>query len=103
VYDRMRSERQQQESSANATDDATNVPRGGGTGPWRGNVLYMRIIMCQTEDALKSLFLAQANTPLREELDARNSSCRLVCATLLVCIMVLFFSFILLLLVTLLY
>ena len=77
VYDKMRSERQQQESSANATDDATNVSRGGGTVPRRGNVPYMHIIMCLTEDDVnKSLFLARANTHLRAELDARNSCSR---------------------------
>jgi hypothetical protein len=72
VYDKMRSERQQQESSANATDDATNVSRGGGTVPRRGNVPYMHIIMCLTEDDVKSLFLARANTLLWAELDARS-------------------------------
>jgi hypothetical protein len=76
VYDRMWSERQQQESSANATNDATNVSRGGGTGPWLGNVPCMHIIMCLTEDAVMSLFLARANTLLQAELDARNSSSR---------------------------
>jgi hypothetical protein len=77
VNDRMRSEHQQQESSANATDDAANVSRGGGMGPWRGNVPYMHIIMCLTEDDVnKSLFLARANTHLRAELDARNSCSR---------------------------
>ncbi len=75
VYHRMQSERQQQESSVNATD-ATNVLRGGGAGPWRGNVPYMRIIMCLTEDDVKSLFLARANTLLRAEFDARNSISR---------------------------
>ena len=75
VYHRIQSERRQQELSANGTD-AINGPRGGGTGPWRGNVPYMRIIMCLTDDDVKSLFLARANTLSRAELDARNSISR---------------------------
>ena len=93
VFHRMQSERQQLELSA----DATNVSggRGTGTGPWRGNVPYMRIIMCLTEDDVKSLLLARANTLSRAELDARNSisryvSCRDLCTIMLILFTLLF-------------
>jgi hypothetical protein len=37
--------------------DASNGRVGGGA--WRGNVPYMRIIMCLTGDDVKALFLAR--------------------------------------------
>jgi hypothetical protein len=78
VYHRMQSERQQLELRSETTTDATDVSggRGAGAGPWRGNVPYMRIIMCLTEDDVKSLFLTRANSLSRAELDARNSISR---------------------------
>jgi hypothetical protein len=54
--------------------DASNERVGGGA--WRGNVPYMRIIMCLTEDDVKALFLARANGLSRSELDARNCDSR---------------------------
>ena len=96
VYHRMQSERQQQlELSA---EDATNVSggqAGAGAGPWHENVPYMHIIMCLTEDDVKSLFLARANTLSRAELDARNSisryaSCRDGCTIMMILITMLF-------------
>ena len=73
VYHSMHSQRQQLlELSA----DATNVSGGQGAGasPWRGNVPYMRFIMCLAEDDVKLLFLARTNTLSRAELDARYRS-----------------------------
>jgi hypothetical protein len=66
--------RQEQESSVVATN-ASNGRVGGGA--WRGNVSYMRIIMCLTEDdVVKALFLARANGLSSSELDARNCDSR---------------------------
>lgn len=95
VYHRMQSERQQLELCADAT--TVSGGRGAGAGPWRGNVPYMRIIMCLTEDDVKSLFLARANTLSRAELDARNSisryvSCRDWCTVMLILLTLLFFK-----------
>jgi hypothetical protein len=80
VHQRMESERRQQHESSADTAGAANASsgQGGGSGPWRGNVPYMRIIMCLTEDDVKALFLARANTLSRAELDARNSISRYV-------------------------
>jgi hypothetical protein len=55
---------------------ASGGQRGGRN--WRGIVPYLRVIMCFTQDDVKSLFLARANTRLRQELDARNSEIRKV-------------------------
>jgi hypothetical protein len=49
---------------------------GGGGRNWRGNVPYLRVIMCLTQDNVKRLFLARANARSRQELDARNSQIR---------------------------
>jgi hypothetical protein len=43
---------------------------------WRGIVPYLRVIMCLTQDNVKTLFLSRANTRSRQELDARNSELR---------------------------
>lgn len=59
--------RQQQEGTASG---------GGGGRNWRGSVPYLRVIMCLTQDNVKALFLARANTRSRQELDARNSQIR---------------------------
>ena len=78
VYKTMLEEkerRQVRESSVVGTD-ASNGRVGGGA--WRGNVPYMRIIMCLTEDDVKALFLARANGLSRLELDARNCDSRQV-------------------------
>jgi hypothetical protein len=36
--------------------------RGGGERIWQGNFPYLRVIMCLTQDNVKSLFVAKANT-----------------------------------------
>lgn len=43
---------------------------------WRGPIPYMRLIMCLTEDDIKSSFLRRADSRTRRELDARNSEVR---------------------------
>jgi hypothetical protein len=45
-------------------------------GQWRGLVPYMRLIMCLTQDDVKSAFLRRADARTRQELDARNSEVR---------------------------
>ena len=67
-------ERRQVRVSSVVGTDASNGRVGGGA--WRGNVPYMRIIMCLTEDDVKALFLARANGLSRSELDARNCDSR---------------------------
>lgn len=54
------------------------IDGGGGRGGrnWRGIVPYLRVIMCLTQDNVKRLFLARADTRSRQELDARNSDIR---------------------------
>ncbi|KAI2508206.1 hypothetical protein MHU86_6257 [Fragilaria crotonensis] len=54
----------------------SGVLGGGGGRNWRGNVPYLRVIMCLTQDNVKRLFLARANARSRQELDARNSQIR---------------------------
>jgi hypothetical protein len=61
---------QQQQGVANSTTGS------GGGGNWRGIIPYLCVIMCLTQDDVKSLFLARANTRLRQELDACNSQVR---------------------------
>jgi hypothetical protein len=48
--------------------------RGGSY--WRGNIPYLRMIMCLTEDSIKTAFLTRAFARSRAELDARNSESR---------------------------
>ena len=55
---------------------------GGRGGHWRGAVPYLRMIMCLTEDNVKSLFLRRADSLSRQELDARNSQYRYVLWTM---------------------
>ena len=60
-------------------DSGTRTPGSGGRGRgrnWRGIVPYLRVIICLTQDNVKTLFLARANTRSRQELDARNSDIR---------------------------
>ena len=65
---------QGQESSVIATTGSNG--RVGGDA-WRGNVPYMRIIMCLTQGDVKAFFLAsRANGLSRLERDARNCDCR---------------------------
>jgi hypothetical protein len=62
---------QQQQGVANSTTGS------GGGGNWRRSILpYLCVIMCLTQDDVKSLFLARANTRLLQELDAHNSQVR---------------------------
>ncbi len=49
---------------------------GGGGRNWQGSVPNLWVIMCLTQDNVKGLFLARANTRLRQELDARNFQVR---------------------------
>lgn len=67
--------RAQRQQGASGTTTAGSGGRQGGRN-WRGNVPYLRVIMCFTQDNVKSLFLARANTRSRQELDARNSDIR---------------------------
>ncbi|KAI2510573.1 hypothetical protein MHU86_3841 [Fragilaria crotonensis] len=66
--------RAQQQQGSNSITGST--AGGGGGGNWRGSVPYLRVIMCLTQDDVKRLFLARANTRSRQELDARNSQIR---------------------------
>ena len=59
----------------NDGENGTASSRGGGRN-WRGPVPYLCMIMCLTQDNVKCLFLARANTRSRQELDARNSESR---------------------------
>ena len=47
-----------------------------GRGYWQGCVPCLRVIMCLTQDNVKSLFLTRANSRSRQKLDARNSKSR---------------------------
>ena len=47
-----------------------------GAGKWQGNVPYLRVILCLTDDDVKQLFLRRADAMSRQELDARNSNNR---------------------------
>ena len=50
---------------------------GNGRGSnWRGCVPYLRVIMCLTQDNVKSLFLTRADGMSRQQLDAHNSENR---------------------------
>ncbi len=55
-----------------------SVGSSGGrrAGTWRGIVPNLRVIMCLTQDNVKSLFLTQADGMSRQQLDARNSENR---------------------------
>ena len=54
----------------------SDVLGGGGGRNWQGNVPYLQVIMCLTQDNVKRLFLARAKARSRQELDARNSQVR---------------------------
>ena len=54
----------------------SSVSASSGGRNWRGMIPYLRIIMCLTQDSVKSLFLIRANARTRRELDARNSKTR---------------------------
>lgn len=49
--------------------------RSGGS-YWRPNLPFLRVIMCLTQDNVKSLFLTRANALSRQQLDGRNSDTR---------------------------
>lgn len=53
----------------------STVSTGGGRS-WRGVVPYLRVIMCLTQDHVKSLFLTRANVLTRQELDGRRNENR---------------------------
>jgi hypothetical protein len=40
---------------------------------WRGNIPYIRLIMCLTDDNIKHLYLTRADPKTRQQIDARNS------------------------------
>jgi len=67
---------QQQETSDLLAACSSNLPSNIGGRSWRGNVPYLRVIMCLTQDRVKSLFLTRANIPTRQELDARRNESR---------------------------
>ena len=46
------------------------------TSNWRGNLPYMRLVMCMTEDNVKVALRRSTNVMSRRELDARNSDSR---------------------------
>jgi hypothetical protein len=75
--------RVQEQERQERRNNIVNTPVNGGRGVnrtrgrnWRGVVPYLRIIMCLTEDNVKSLYLTRADTRSRQELDARNSDTR---------------------------
>jgi hypothetical protein len=73
----IRAQRQQGTSNDSGTTSCAAGSGGGRSGRnWRGIVPYLRVIMCLTQDNVKSLFLSRANTRSRQELDARNSDSR---------------------------
>jgi hypothetical protein len=45
---------------------------------WRGNIPYIRLIMCLTDDNIKRLYLTRADPKTRQQIDARNSDDRYV-------------------------
>jgi hypothetical protein len=46
-------------------------------GSWRGNLPYLRLIMCLVQDDIKNVFLRRADAQTRQQLDSRNSEVRL--------------------------
>ncbi len=68
---------QQQQETSELLVAITSIPPSNiGGRSWRGNVPYLRVIMCLTQDRVKSLFLTRANIPTRQELDARRNESR---------------------------
>jgi hypothetical protein len=67
----VRAQQQQQDSELLPS----TVSTGGGRN-WRGVVPYLRVIMCLTQDHVKSLFLTRADVLTRQQLDARNNESR---------------------------
>jgi hypothetical protein len=68
---------QPQQETSELSVAITSIPPSniGGGQSWRGNVPYLWVRMCLTQDRVKSLFLTRANIPTRQELDAtRNKS-----------------------------
>jgi hypothetical protein len=63
--------RAQQQLGHESGTAGSDGQRGGRN--WQGIVPYLCIIMCFTQDDVKSPFLARANTRSRQELDARDS------------------------------
>jgi hypothetical protein len=54
---------------------STNNSTHGGQ-KWRGLVPYLRLILCLTQDSVKSLYLTRADARSCQQLDARNSESR---------------------------
>ena len=71
--------RRARERQALPSDVAGGGSKEGGGSIWRGNVPYLRMIMCFTQNHIKSAFLRRANVQSRTEIDARNSERRYVC------------------------
>ena len=73
--------RQAREQQVLPSDVAGGGREEGGSGSnWRGNVPYLRMIMCFTQDHIKqSAFLRRADAQSRTEIDARNGERRYVC------------------------
>ena len=57
-----------------------SAPAGGGK--WRGNVPYLCVILCLTDDDVKQLYLRRADAMTRQELDTRNSNFRYVLSSI---------------------
>ena len=68
------------EQQALTSDVAGGGSKEGGGSNWRGDVPYLvRMIMCFTQDHIKSAFLRRADAQSRTQIDARNSERRYVC------------------------
>jgi hypothetical protein len=66
--------RAQQEQAS--MDNNIHGRSAGGGRNWRGLIPYLRIILCLTQDSVKSLYLTRADARSRQQLDARNSETR---------------------------
>jgi hypothetical protein len=72
----VRAQQQQETNELSVAITRTIPPSNIGGQSLRGNVPYLRVIMCLTQDRVKSLFLTRANIPTRQELDARRNESR---------------------------
>lgn len=67
--------RAQEQESVDAVNNTHGRAAAAGRN-WRGLVPYLRIILCLTQDSVKSLYLTRADARSRQQLDARNSETR---------------------------
>ena len=61
--------------AANALSESDEAEFAGG-GPWRGNVPYLRLILCIIQDDIKQKYCRHAAVMTRQELDGRNAEDR---------------------------